>query len=67
MAKNKVSTSKPETDDDLDDDDFGGDDSEITLDTDTNNSQVDKLVTRRRIEDYFEEKRLREQMGDDYF
>ena len=67
MARDKVSASKAEADDDLIDDDFDGDDSEISLEADKNISQADKLVTRRRLEDYFEEKRLREQMGDDYF
>ena len=67
MARDKVSASKADADDDLIDDDFDGDDSEISLEADKNISQADKLVTRRRLEDYFEEKRLREQMGDDYF
>lgn len=67
MARDKISASKSEADDDLVDDDFEGDDSEISLEADKNISQADKLVTRRRLEDYFEEKRLREQMGDDYF
>ena len=66
MARNKTNASKPKTDDELLDDDFEGDDSETSLDTTENISKPDKLVTRRRLEDYFEEKRLREQLGDDF-
>lgn len=67
MARDKVSTSKPQTDEDLVDDDFDIDDSDSPPDVVENISQPDRLVTRRRLEDYFEEKRLKEQMGDDYF
>jgi hypothetical protein len=67
MARNKVSTSKSQTDEDLVDDDFEIDDGDTTPDVVESISPPDRLVTRRRLEDYFEEKRLREQMGDDYF
>ncbi|MFO7603354.1 MAG: hypothetical protein R6X06_06025 [Gammaproteobacteria bacterium] len=67
MARNKVIATKPPAEDDLLDDDFDGDDSEVSLDAATSISQPDRLVTRRRLEDYFEEKRLREQLGDDFF
>lgn len=67
MARNKGNTSKSQTEDDLVDDDFDVDDSDATPDVVENISQPDKLVTRRRLEDYFEEKRLREQLGDDFF
>ncbi len=67
MARNKISTSKPQTDEDLVDDDFEIDDGDSTPEVVEHISQPDRLVTRRRLEDYFEAKRLKEQMGDDYF
>ena len=67
MARDKVNASKSDNDDDLIDDDFDGDDSDVSLETVSNISQADKLVTRRRLEDYFEQKRLREQTGDDFY
>ena len=66
MARNKVDAGKSQTDDDLIDDDFEIDNSDSLLDTIDNIKPTDKLVTRRRLEDYFEEKRLREEMGDDF-
>ena len=66
MARNNGSASKSKTDDDLIDDDFEIDDSDSLLDAIDNIKPTDKLVTRRRLEDYFEEKRLRDEMGDDF-
>lgn len=66
MARNKVNAGKSQTDDDLIEDDFEVDDNDPSLDAIENIKQTDKLVTRRRLEDYFEEKRLREEMGDDF-
>jgi len=67
MARDKVNTSKPQPDEELLDDDFDMDDGDSPPDVVENISRPDRLVTRRRLEDYFEEKRLKEQMGDDYF
>jgi hypothetical protein len=66
MARNKVSASKSQRDDDLVEDDFDGDD-DTSYDAIDSIKPSDRLITRRRLEDYFEEKRLREQLGDDYF
>ena len=66
MARNNGSAGKSKTDDDLIEDDFEIDDSDSSLDAIDNIKPTDKLVTRRRLEDYFEEKRLREEMGDDF-
>ena len=67
MARNKVNAGKSQTDDDLVEDDFDDEDGDSSYDAIDSIRPSDRLVTRRRLEDYFEEKRLREQLGDDFF
>ncbi len=51
----------------LDDDEADGDFEEIRLDDKVANEGLKQVAVRRRLEDYLEEKRLKEQLQDDFY
>ena len=78
MAKKNGSEVKPVVDEptkagpapsstELDDDDAEGDFEEIRLDDKVAKDGLKQVAVRRRLEDYLEEKRLREQLQDDFY